>query len=522
MLIDLDRSSQGSADAADVCVVGAGIAGLVLATRLAKNGMRVILLEAGGLELEDRSQSLYDAEMAGDLHTGTMKGRFRVFGGSSTQWGGQLLPYTEDIFQAPPACPSPSWPIRASELEPFYPEILSIMGADDLPFTADLLSALGHAPVPFSSRVRLRFSKWAPFNRRNLATSLGRACIEHGSVTVYTHANAVTLNTDASGNRIHSLTAKNYSGATFEFAANQFIIASGTIESSRLVLASGIAREHDQPGRGFHDHLGIHAALIEGPARRQMLDRLGPFYVAGTLHTCKLEASAALRSQQHIPAVMAHVVIVEPEDSGVAAVRNVLRSLQRGDLRRSFGKDLVPMLRGIGDVARLLWYSRVLKRRAVSDRATVYLNIDTEQVPQPDNRIRLSGTTDALGQPKAIVDWRVSEDDVEAVRRYAAIMKVELESLGIAPLTWLPGVLDRSQPAPSMADTFHHMGGLLMGDDPRHSVVDTNLKVHGMDNLYVASCAVFPAGGSSNPTFTLMALALRLARQLSRPAPAEA
>jgi choline dehydrogenase-like flavoprotein len=165
-------------------------------------------------------------------------------------------------------------------------------------------------------------------------------------------------------------------------------------------------------------------------------------------------------------------------------------------------------------VTRLLWYSRVRKRRAVSRKATIYLNVDVEQIPDPDNRIRLSDTVDALGQRKAIVDWRVSPEDAVTATRYAQCIKKELETVGIEPLNWLPNVLLPTA-APALADTFHPMGGLRMGTDSRHSVVDPDLKVHGVDNLYVSSCATFPSGGSSNPTFTLMALTLRLADRLT-------
>jgi choline dehydrogenase-like flavoprotein len=58
------------------------------------------------------------------------------------------------------------------------------------------------------------------------------------------------------------------------------------------------------------------------------------------------------------------------------------------------------------------------------------------------------------------------------------------------------------------------MGGTAMGVDPRSSVVDPDLRMHGVANLSVASCATYPSGGSSNPTFTLMALTLRLAERL--------
>jgi len=520
MLIDLDHQPAGASYASQICILGAGIAGLILAHKLAAAGFQINLLEAGGLEPEDRSQAFYNAESAGQRNLGITEGRFRTFGGSSTRWGAQLLPYTPDIFIPPAGSPSTPWPITATAVEPHYPEILRIMGADDLPFDAGLLPALGHPAVPFSDAIHLRFSKWAPFRLRSLVPTLGRECLAHTNVTVFTHANAVLLEPTPSGGAIASVTAKNYANATFTFTAARFIVCLGTIESARLLLVSQVRapalNPHSQAGLYFHDHISMRAAAFEGPARAQILDRMGPFFVAGTLHTAKLEASPELRGRERLPAVMAHIVIEEPEDSGVAAVRNLLRSLQRGNLRQAIGSSLLPMLAGIGGVARLLWFSSVLKRRAVSPRARVSLNIDVEQLPPPENRIRLSSRLDALDQPKAIVDWRISPSDYDTALRYAPIIDRELRDAGIAPFPWLPGVLAPTSEPPPMADTYHHMGGLRMGTDPQTSVVDPDLKVHGIDNLYVASCAVFPAGGSSNPTFTLMALTLRLAIHLTQ------
>jgi choline dehydrogenase-like flavoprotein len=521
MLVDLEREAAGGTYSSEVCVLGAGIAGLVLARGLAGRGFKVHLLEAGGLELEERSQRLYAAEMAGDRHVGASEGRFRVFGGSSTRWGGQLLPFTEDIFSPGAGMPSHAWPIGGAAIERYYAEVLAIMGADALPFGGELLGALGLPAVAFGDGVRLRFSKWAPFGRRNLANSLGRECIGHERVTVFTHANAMAVNLDEAGGRVESATVKNYAGASFKFQAEQFVVCLGTIESSRLLLASvgrdqrGVGNAHDQVGRYFHDHVGMRMAEIAGAARARVLERLGPFYVENTLHTCKLEASAELREREGLPAVMAHVVIEEPEDSGAAALRNLLGSVQRGKLKQAVVSNLGPMLRGLGDVARLAWDSRVRRRRAVSARARVGLKIDLEQVARADDRIRLGDARDALGQRKAVVDWRIGDEERAAARAYARLVKAELEGVGIAGLEWVG--LDAGGGAPAMEDTFHPMGGLRMGEDARSSVVDRELKVHGVKNLHVASCAVFPAGGSSNPTFTMMALTLRLADRLADP-----
>lgn len=506
MHIDLDRAKPGQQLAAQVCVIGAGIAGLLLATRLADSGIDVLLLEAGGLEPEERSQQLYDAAMEGAEHTGATDGRFRVFGGSSTRWGGQLLPYGEDIFSPPQGATSAAWPIAESDVAPYYLELQKMLGVDLLPFSADLLASLGRAAVLLSPDFTLRFSKWIPFARRNFAQTLGKAALAHPRITVVTHANVAEL--VAVGGSVSQARVLDYTRRAFRAEAQTFTVATGTIESSRLVLLSpSLPNEHDQFGRYFHDHISWSAAEFTGVARKRMLERLGPFLVKGTLHTWKLEASPELRARERMLAVMAHVSIEEPENSGAAAVKRLLSRLQRGNQNRMLLRNLVAMLLGLPGVAHVAYGAFVQKRRAVSSRARVALRIDLEQPADASRRIGLSKEHDALGLPKAMIAWHIGEQEVDTAQRYARIVQQELAALGMAP--------EISSDPPTFTDTFHAMGGLRMGRDSAISVVDANLRVHGTQNLYVASCAVFPSGGSSNPTFTLMCLALRLAKHLS-------
>jgi choline dehydrogenase-like flavoprotein len=513
MHIDLEQLEAGATPRAEFCVVGGGVAGLILARRLAAAGRQVMVLEAGGLELEERSQALYAAEMPAERHGGSTEGRFRTFGGSSTRWGGQLLPFSADVFTPPAGSAAPAWPIGEEALLPYYGQVQEIFEVGTLPFTEELLPALGHPAVSFTPTLRLRYSKWAPFHKRNLANTVGRECVASAKVTVYTHSNVASF--DGDGERVTHARVLDYAGREFWFEAEHFVVCCGTVESSRLLLNSPAVRnEHDQVGRYFHDHVALHAAELPRGDVVRITERLGPFLVGGTLYTCKIEATPELQRTAGLNAVMAHFAVQEPENSGIAAVRNVFTSLQQGRLREGLRQNLLPMLRGLPDIARLTWASKVRKRRGISRAATVWMNIDLEQRANAENRIRLSEQVDALGLPCAVVDWRIGESEYDTAREYARIIKQEFAARGLAELELLPRVLAEGKLL--MSDTYHPMGGLRMGTSAAESVVDADLKVHGVANLFVASCAVFPSGGSSNPTFTLMALTMRLADHLVR------
>jgi choline dehydrogenase-like flavoprotein len=511
MHVDLEQVEAGAVAEAEVCVLGGGIAGLILARRLAAGGKRVMLLEAGGLEFEERSQALYAAEMTAENHRGSNEGRFRTFGGSSTRWGGQLMSLTADIFSPPAGSTGVPWPIGEEAITPYYSQVQEIFQLGTLPFTGALLPALGHPAVALTPKLRLRYSKWSPFKRRNLANTVGRECIENAQITVYTHANVVSL--AGAGGRVTHARVLDYGGREFMFRAERFVVCCGTVESSRLLLNSPAVRNaHDQVGRYFHDHVALHAAILPPAALERISKRLGPFFAQGVLYTCKIEATPELQQEAGMVAVMAHFIVQEPEDSGIGAVRNLLFSLQQGKLKDAMMKNLLPMLRGTGDVVRLLWASKVRKRRGISKRATVRMNIEMEQRANAENRVRLSGELDALGLPRTVVDWRIGDSEYASAAKFARILQKEFAAEGFPELDWTPELLADGKPA--MVDVYHAMGGLRMGTDPAVSVVDADLKVHGMQNLYVASCAVFPSGGSSNPTFTLMALTMRLADHL--------
>jgi choline dehydrogenase-like flavoprotein len=527
MLLDLEEFTAPSAylQRSSVCIAGAGVAGLVLATTLAEAGIAVHLLEAGGDSVEDRSQELYAAEMAGHTHGGTTSGRFRTFGGTSTRWGGQILPFTPDIFCPASGLPSPSWPITCSSVEKFYPKIERILGVDNLPFTTEICEMFGiHIPPELTSHqsFNLRFSKWAPFSHRNLARTLGSDAIASSRISIFLHANVKECLLSPDGRRVEALLVRNYRSDHFRFEADQYVLATGTIEATRILLASrsiepgGVGNRHDQVGRYVHDHVSAPVAKLNGKAREKLLPLLAPIYVGGTKRTGRLEASVTLRRKLGLLAVMAHVQVEEPEGSAALIARQLYRAALRGELSPALFGNLLQFPSVCFEIFRIAYHEKFRHRRAFSARAVPTLHIDCEQRPTARNRIMLCDhRRDRLDMPKAIIDWQVSSEELATIGQYAQCLRKELGYRGIDGIEWIVGL---EKPArcsfPGLRDTNHLMGGTIMGKDPSQSVVDTDLRVHGILNLSIASLSTFPSGGSSNPTFTMMALTLRLGERL--------
>lgn len=522
MHVDLESSALPQSFRSDVCIVGGGTAGILLAARLARQGITVHILEAGGLTLEKRSQDLYKLINAGHPHAGTMHGRFRTFGGSSTRWGGGLLSYTEEDLHPPVCFGMPQWPIASAELESYYQDVQDLMGVELPGFSDQLLREFRRRPPFESDRVRVRLSKASPFGRRNVSRTSGKECLASPRVTVFTHANVTAIHLNENGTAAASLTVANYGGATYSFSAQQFVLSAGTIETCRLLLAStdvcpaGVGNDRDQVGRYFHDHVSLRAAEVPPQDRKRMIAAFGHCLRGGTVYKLRLEATEKLRRERGLAAVGCEFPMEEPDDSGPAWLIDTLRSIQEGKLEWDSRRDFRRLLTGSADIVRSVYAAKVQHRRYVSSQARIVFHLDAGQRPNAESRIRLSDETDAIGMRKAILDWKITEDEADDIRAFKEEVTALLVRHGYATTAWGPATQREGDPEQvTRRDAFHMMGGARMGTAPYDSVVDPQLRVHGVGNLYVASCAVFPTGGNSNPTFTLLALSLRLADHLA-------
>ncbi|PAU85535.1 GMC family oxidoreductase [Halorubrum salipaludis] len=511
---------------ADVCVVGAGPAGALVADRLADD-REVVVLDAGPrfdpadrLARQERSirpsydrPDVWDGGGERDAHANSGErfyplnhARVKGVGGSTLHWQGMVMRLHEDDFNSGSARGvGPDWPIDYADLRPYYAEAereLGVAGASDNPYAPPReephpMPAFepSHSDSLFAEACEeLGIDMHSVPNARNSEAYDGRsACVGYGTcqpvcpagakydatvhveraeergATVIDRAPVQRLEHDA--DRVTAAVYATPDGEEHRQTADAFVVACGGVETPRLLLMSdseeypdGLANSSGTVGKFFMDHLfaGVGGTLDE-PTRQNHVG----FYT-----------SACDQFYDEADEAVGPFKLEFLNYAGPSPVEMALT----GD---DWGDDLLGRLRdGYG--------------------THVAMGGLVEQLPRSDSYVTLHpDRTDDRGNPVPEIHWNVDERALRTIERANEIQRSVLEELG-AEIEWVAGP-DATGPA------YHHMGTTRMSADPDAGVVDADCRTHDLDNCWIASSSVFPTGGAMNPTLTIAALALRVA-----------
>jgi len=475
----------------DVCVIGAGPAGITLARRLAQRGAEVALMEAGGLEYSERSQALYAGRNVGLDYFDLDACRLRYFGGTSNHWGGWCRALDARDFAPVPHHPLSGWPIGQLDLDPYRAEtdaILDIPGAaawPDRPLT--------QARYRFQN-VRIRWSPPTIFGIK-----YGDALAASDRIHVALNANLVDLRLDAGHGRVTTARFRGYApdDPGWELRARHFCLCAGGIENPRLLLnfrsqmPEGIGNRHDVVGRYFCEH---------------------PHHIVGDLllsHPVPWHIYAPTQLLMHETGCLNFGVRMEPADAPPDVYASAIRD---AGPRRFFRLDLSG--RPPDPVALPQRLARTLRPEPMDG----IVRLANEQALNPESRVRLGTERDALGLRRAELDWRLTELDFHTMRTAVVALGEHLAEQGLGRARMRDWLLADPPAVPDTGDYDlagrHHMATTRMAADPRYGVVDRDCRVHGLDNLYIGGSSDFATVGHANPTYTIVQLALRLGDHL--------
>lgn len=515
----------------DVCIIGSGPAGMTLCAELANSGKSIIVLESGGMKKHPLGDALRKVESVGNVSIRDSS-RERVVGGTSTAWAGLSSPLDKIDVSL--------WPISYGELENYYKR-LSVYGfAQFSDFSTEQMDEL-RKNADFTLQSKKIEEKI--FIAKDPAWNFGKELkhlFESPNIDLYTNATVTEL--VSHGHSITSVAVRTTTGLEHRISAKIYILATGGIESVRLLLLSrsssqnGLGNEHDQVGRYIMNHPKNNYGLLHLHRPAKNLTHLFGYLHNGWAKSAGVRVS---EDTQESLTILNSYVRLEPvfpwtDSGGVANLIIITKKFklflawwkkmqkrivglrdwnETGDdapqKRFSWGKAIICIVKDIPAVTSYCIH-RLFSHKKISVK-TLRLRNFMEMAPNTDNRITLSGDKDMFGRELPKITLNVSENDKRSLIELHRILGEEVRDKKIGVLE---SDLANAHPWPITMEASHHLGGTIMGKDPKTSVVDPNLRVHSIKNLFICSGSVFPTSGCANPTFTICALAVRLAEHL--------
>ena len=468
------RESLPSELEADVCIVGAGPAGIVLALELAKHGREVVIIEGGGLDGPGEGQSLYAGESTGRKYP-LAGSRLRWLGGTSNHWGGWVKPLDPLDFVDKPHYPMPTWPFGLDALAPWYSRAAHWCELESDVFdveAAGFARRPGLFPADRLSGFADRLFRFSPPTR--FGTRYREALIEAESIDCRVNLNAVSLVQQS--DHVRAVEARTLHGARTRIRASHFVLATGGIENARFLL-----NQDAVPGNGsglvgacFMDHYGFSPGHLLAPS--------GLGYERGA---------------------------IEGED--VMLVMTPSREMVFDENLRN---SCILVASASDDTTLPAQYLDSPLFRPRGEGAGYRVGMINEPMPYRESCVSLADTTDALGLRRARLNWHLPESEFQPVLALFRRWMSEISASGLGRIKWdekRPRALDEH-----VGIGYHHMGTTRMSASAEYGVVDRDSRCWDRDNLYMAGSSVFPMVGYSNPTLTIVALAARLAEHLDR------
>jgi len=512
MHIDARELDNNSFIEGDICIVGAGAAGISIALEFMNSPYKVILLEGGGFQYEERIQELYNGKTTGQPYYPLKSAELHYFGGTTGHWGGMCSLFDPIAFQKREWVELSGWPITQNDLLSHYKRAHINLDIDGFDFSASSWQKKDSSlvPLPLDNSV-----VWNKIWRFSPPTRFGQkykdTIINAKNIHLYTYANVVDLNANADISKVQSVMVKNYTGKTHTVKAKKFVLACAGIQNARLLLASnkqapkGLGNNNDLVGRYFMEHLEIKSAELW------------------------LKKESALKLYMiNYPIVQAELAVT-PGKQAEYKILNGIVSLTPSEIARKTPpfikiwsnedpRENEKQVREVYKIAPEDLMTRIKNHISgkKNEHQAFELTIRLEQAPNPLSRITLSSGKDELGMPRAALNWAFTSLEKKSILKIYEIIGQQVGAAGIGRVKLKDDILDgdeKSVPA-STSGGWHHMGTTRMNNDPKFGVVDENCKIHGIDNIYIAGSSCFPTGAGVNPTLTIVAMSIRLADHL--------
>jgi len=521
MIIDVTSFETSQSLKTDICILGAGVSGIVLARELQPHFKQIALIEAGDTNYSIENQALYAPEIQPELYPDPTYSRLRMLGGSSNHWENGTEPFDPIDFEKREWIENSGWPISYEDVARYYASAGNYSGVGEDGYSYNYWRELLQIDDLFakSNNIDSSISKDANPPRR-FYEQYRDDLDSSKNITIYKNASVTDIDFDKGSSTIKSIFFFSNRFIQHSISANIFIMCFGGIENARMMLEfnnkndNRLGNQYDNVGRYFMDHPTIRAAHLY-PFDKERFSHyrghdLGDRFIAVNFKLSK----AALQRNKTI-----NMRIMLKPGSNIYLSHGIssLNSFTEEIIPDNFGTHLTNILKDLDLIVDKI--SRKKFDKPLFDESDEFHGFQIlammEQTPNRKNRVRLGLQRDKFNSRKIIIEYEISQNDKKMAWASLNTIANEIGAESLGRVRLLKEEDDRIWSS-QLGFASHHVGTTRMSDTERTGVVDSDQKVFGTKNFYISGSSVFTTASHVRPTLTIVALSIRLAEHIKR------
>lgn len=488
----------------EAIVIGSGPVGLFTAWQLSKLNIKVHVFESGK---KDIPTEFLPIDCDKQINHGLKEGRKQVLGGTSTIWGGALLPFLKQDLKPHILGWHQGWPIKFKKLLPYYKEVELFFGLKKGSFSLE--ETYGNKYL-FQRTVN-----WPKFKRRNAFNSLKQVTNKNNNINIYFNAKVTNL-VSHSDNK-YEVEIFDNNGRKFKTTSYKIFLSAGAIESFRIVskLLSKFTEKKKKLqecgfGHYFQDHLSAPIANIVFKKSVNLSSKIGVKFNSFGMVNYRYEISNKMKKKFRIPSGFIHLSFERQKNNPFEILRGILQDLQANRI-----PEIKKILRLIKNTFYLLkvFYNRIVSKELFVDQnSQIFLNLVLEQIPKKDNRFNWDFDKNIQKQNNLSLSWQIYKQDLKNFNRaiipicdqFFKIEKKDIEKIIVFNEEKIEKYLYNE------GEVYHPVGFFKFSKNSNHSILNSKLELSGFKNLHVLNTGIFPSGGGANPTMTLLLISAYL------------
>lgn len=493
-----DLKKKGFKNNYDICIIGGGAIGIYTAIQLSKKKINLCLIEAGDSNSFFDSYSMgFGPKFSQDIYSGAISGRYFGLGGSTSRWAGLLTPYCYHDMPDKHDIHFNTWSHIIENNKLYQKNVLNSFLSSKLNFEKYFENEDNINNSNFEDYDNLVL----PFKKRNLSFLFDKNKQYNKYITIYTNSvvNKWFKNDNKNTPSIEKIEATSINGSILKISARKFIICSGTLESTRILLEikdqmpKNFINNESLIGNFLSDHLSTKIGVVKNKNYSKIADKYGIRFKNKWIVRKKI---LELSRDTNIPRFFLHYTINYNVEI-VKYLREFFQLIQRNKIPIIS----VSKLAGISELYKIIYYRIIYKKLYVNTNTPINFQLDFEQTPNISNSLNLLDRRDTYDRKILNIDWKINNDDIENFHKLYNHIRANFPDLN-ETINFTN--YDKQQKI-KFEDAYHPVGTCIMGNH-KEAVTDLDLKVRGTENLWTINLGLLPSAGSANPTFSLLCL----------------